>query len=433
MVADDDNLVLDSSWIEKLEDYDSIKIGYSGGLDSTVLLHKLASIPTLTNKILAVHVNHGLSNDAELWQAHCEDYCLSIGVPIVVSRVNIPHDANIEERARNARYKIFKSLISNNDCLVVAHHRDDQAETLLLHLLRGSGVDGLSAMLPNRKLGYGDLLRPFLKTSKVTLEKYAKSNNLTWINDDSNNSLKHSRNYIRHKVMPVLCEKWPNAVNNIAECAEKCDDAKVNLDALAIIDCCDLKDNNSQLSLDNLPVNDKPRMINILRVWLKKNNILSPSSRVFDKIVNDVIFARQDANPYLSWKKTVIRRYRNTLFVSAKEELNQENVVWDKFPLPVSLDYGLCLSATPANSGVLVSPNSIVEIRFRSGGEVIQQNGHSKKLKKVFQDLEICPWQRNLIPLIYVDNTLKEVVGYVLADSHSTVGTIYKISIDSAI
>lgn len=408
--------LLSSYWLDKLKQYKSIKVAYSGGLDSTVLLHKLACTADFREKILAVHVNHGISSYANEWQSHCENYCLSIGVPIVVSRIKLAGLSNLEELARNARYAIFKSLLSVNDCIVLGHHSNDQAETILLNLLRGTGVDGLSGMEEVRNLGYGEVVRPFLYLNKSQLEKYAKQNLLTWVEDDSNISLQYSRNYLRHEVLPMLTKKWPHAIKTISESAQKCKLAKNNLDILASIDHPEIN-YQKKLSITPLLAYDNSRIINILRSWFKKNNILSPGAKIFDKLISEVLFARQDSQPEFTWGNVVIKRYRNFLYLLPKIKKRRTNVIWVNFPNAYKFEDGVSLSATIDTQGVLVPKDSVVEIRFREGGESLQLHGQTKKLKTLFQEWGVEPWLRDFVPLIYINGCLRAVVGHVLADN----------------
>jgi tRNA(Ile)-lysidine synthase len=429
----DQNLLIESYWVDKLADYNSINIGFSGGLDSTVLLHLLASIPVLANKLLAVHVNHGLSADANAWQVHCEQYCSKIGVPVVISRAKLKSHANVEELARNVRYDVFKSLLIKNDCVVLAHHCNDQAETLLLNLLRGAGVDGLASMLASRPLNSGDLIRPFLNLTRDCLENYAIYHELKWIEDDSNYSLNYSRNYIRHEILPLLTKKWPKAIENIASCAKNCQNARSNLESLAALDCTEVEDKTPTISLDSLPLDDRSRLINVLRVWFKKNSIIPPSSKIIDRLVDEVVFARFDSQPCLVLGDLVIRRYRAKLYLVENNETEPKDAVWNNFPEEFDLNNDLKLTAERAGTGLFIPKNSVVEIKFRSGGETFQWHGQTKKLKKLFQQWGVLPWQRDFVPLIFIDGCLKAVVGFASLNNLAGTEDSYNITLKNDI
>ncbi len=183
-------------------------IAFSGGLDSTVLLHLLASAEALP-PLSAVHVHHGLQSAADTWPSHCQSICDRLGVPLRVMRVQVQPGASLERAARDARYRAFTEVIGAGEVLLTGQHRDDQAETLLFRLLRGAGVRGAAAMPVHRPLAGGHLVRPLLDVSRTELVAYADEHQLKWIEDPSNADMQFSRNYLRHRVIPTLTERWP--------------------------------------------------------------------------------------------------------------------------------------------------------------------------------------------------------------------------------
>ena len=220
------------SIISALNQYNNlghVYIGYSGGVDSHVLLHLCASITELKNKITAVYVHHGLQAEAESWARHCKKTAESLGVNFVLLRVNAVagQGESPEEAARNARYKALKSLIGVNDVLLVAQHRDDQLETVLLQLFRGSGLRGLSAMPERMAFGLGLMLRPLLNVSKAAINDYAQVHALSWVDDPSNLSNDYDRNFLRNAVLPLLKQRWPACDKTVARSARHCADAQL--------------------------------------------------------------------------------------------------------------------------------------------------------------------------------------------------------------
>ena len=212
-----------------------IYIGYSGGVDSHVLLHLCASITTLKDKITAVYIHHGLQSEAESWARHCEKTAQSLGVEFIVMRVNAvaSQGESPEEAARNARYNALKTLIGIDDVLLVAQHRDDQLETVLLQLFRGSGLRGLSAMPESMVFGQGVMLRPLLNVSKLAIDDYAQVHALNWVDDPSNLSNDYDRNFLRNTVVPLLKQRWPACDKTVARSARHCADAQLLISALA--------------------------------------------------------------------------------------------------------------------------------------------------------------------------------------------------------
>lgn len=443
-MSDVSALLIDDFWIRKFEQYDCIKVGVSAGLDSMVLLHYLASIKSIAEKILVVHVNHGLSSNSNSWQDFCETYCLQRNIPIVISRLKLNVMSNIEERARDARYQVFKSVLVGNDCLVLAHHCNDQAETLLLNLLRGSGVDGLAAMPKIRQFGKGYILRPFLNNTRDSLHKYATDNNLTWMDDESNANLDYSRNFLRQVIIPKLLEKWPNAVGNISSCADNCFNARSNLDSLALIDCPSLVESSNTLYLGSLVALSRQRICNILRLWFKNNDVLSPSAKIYAKLVEEVIFARIDKLPEIRFGEIIIRRYKNNLYLLRMQDIivksgnnmdypnyyKDKDIVWKDFPKSFYLPDGRKINANLGQNGISIRSDSRISIKFRRGGESFRYNGQTKKLKKIMQELAIVPWERDTVPLLYVDDELRSIVGFLLADDIGVGELVYNFSVE---
>ena len=416
------DLLLTEDWCVSLNRFQTLFVGFSGGLDSTVLLHAIATQPRLSSKLQAIHVHHGLSNNADSWQAHCQQVCERLSVPLINKKVQFETNSNIEERARIARYQLFASLLAKNDCLLLGHHADDQAETLLLQLFRGAGVDGMAAMPSIGDLAKGKLARPFLQHSRVALETYAQQHQLPWVDDESNLDNAFSRNYLRHNIMPLLRKKWPNVVRNLARSAIHCQQAKQNLETLAAIDYTDLVKQGHKLNLGPLLTVNRARLTNVLRVWIKNNNVRYPSANIVQRLIDEVIFAREDAFPSIEWDGITIRRYQQVLYLF-KESVSKHLgcIEWSAFPatLPLDGEGGRYFYASPVSGkGVKIPKNARVQIRFRQGGEQFQWHGQTKQLKKLLQQWKIPPWQRDQIPLLYINEEFAAVVGYAISDHY---------------
>lgn len=411
--------LLNNKWLIRFDGFNKLIVGFSGGLDSTVLLHALASHPLLQKKILAVYINHGISKNATLWQKHCDEFCQNLAVQFISQTVQFDQSANIEERARAARYEAFSSLMTEHDCLVLGHHQDDQAETLLLQLFRGTGIDGLAAMSESTLMELGVVIRPFLTCSREQLEDYAKAHHLIWVEDESNQDSSYSRNYLRQKIIPLLAEKWPGVVGNIARTAIHCQEAKANLNELALIDSQNKTSLHKTLSIRPLDKLSQARLSNVLRVWLKENQIQLPSSKTIQRLIHELIESRDDATPIVAWGGIQVRRYQETLYLVTTPQQNYESLCIDWVEFPKSLiipAQSIALDALKAKQGVLLSPSDKIQVRFRQGGETITWHGQTKQLKKLFQEWDIPPWLRDSIPLIYVNGQLAIVVGYAIND-----------------
>ena len=204
-----------------------VYVAYSGGVDSHVLLHFCASIKLLKDKITAVYVHHGLQAEAESWAKHCEKTAEGLGVDFLVLRVNAyaKSGESPEEAARNARYAALKSLMDADDMLLLAQHREDQLETVLLQLFRGSGLRGLSGMPERMAFGQGVMLRPLLNIPKQAINDYAQAHQLSWVEDPSNQSNDYDRNFLRNAVVPLLKQRWPAIDKTVSRSAKHCADA----------------------------------------------------------------------------------------------------------------------------------------------------------------------------------------------------------------
>jgi tRNA(Ile)-lysidine synthase len=280
-------------------------LAFSGGLDSSVLLHLLVETnKTLPFQLHAQHVHHGLSPNADTWADFCAETCTKLNVPITISKVKLNKNSGlgIEATARDARYKAL--LDSDADFILLAHHQDDQAETLLLQLARGAGVKGLAGMGSVRE----KLLRPLLDVPRSALEAYAKHHDLTWIEDESNFDTKFDRNFLRHEILPKLEKQYPAIRQTISRAAQHMAEADVLLDELAEIDVKNSLVNSRQLQLAPLVNLSKARVNNVLRWWLAQNNCEAPSAAQLQQIAQQLLHAKSDANVKIKLSASLILR-----------------------------------------------------------------------------------------------------------------------------
>lgn len=409
--------MIDADWFEILAVHERLIIGFSGGLDSTVLLHYFAQQTSLRDKLLAIHINHGLSSHAADWAAHCRVFSERCQVPFIDIKVTVTGCSNIEEQARMARYNAFQTYMKANTALITAHHQDDQAETFLLNLMRGSGISGLSAMHAVNRLAAGFLYRPFLNISRQSLHDYAKAHQLTWLNDPSNENMRFTRNFIRQQLLPLLEQRWPSSPKTLARTALLCQQTQSNLDALAQIDYPEHAQPKPRLALETIADLPEARQHNVLRYWLKKNKVRPLNWKTFQRLVSEVIAAREDACPEVRWDGMIIRRYQQYLYIepaAAMSAIKCSNRLWENFPKPLNIPGLGTLYAQFEKRDV---QPLVVEIRFRQGGEKMVFHGQTKTLKNLMQSWHIPPWQRNRIPLVFMDGQLSAVVGYGVADS----------------
>lgn len=407
--------LLTQEWITSLNRFEQLYVGFSGGLDSTVLLHLLAQQPTLRMKLCAIHVHHGISPNAAIWATHCSEVCADMDLSFLVQNIEFDRTSNVEENARTARYALFSSHLNTNSALVLGHHQQDQAETLLLHLFRGAGIDGMASMLELGPLGLGALARPLLAVSRTELEEYALLHQLKWIEDESNQDHQYSRNFIRREVMPLLIEKWPGVAATIARAATHCQQAKTNLKQLALIDHPAVVDR--ELDITPLIALEDDRVLNVLRTWLFSQCIQLPSALTQQRLLKELVRSRSDACPVVTWGEIQVRRYQNRLYLDQKDTvLATSSMNWDAFPKPLKISENEILVAKESITGIKILPSDTLHIGFRKGGEVFIWHGQTKKLKKLLQEWNIAPWLRDHIPLLYVNGHLAAVLGYAVSD-----------------
>ncbi|MBS0350321.1 MAG: tRNA lysidine(34) synthetase TilS [Proteobacteria bacterium] len=397
----------------------ALLLAYSGGLDSHVLLHSLWQLRELypSLSIKAVHVHHGLSANADFWLAHCSRICNQLQIDFVAKRVNSKPKPgeSIEAWARKARYNILESLLSKNDILLTAHTQNDQAETLLLQLLRGAGPKGLASMAYQQSFGNGHHFRPFLNLTRQELKKYALHYQLSWIEDDSNTDLRFDRNFLRHQILPLLQQRWPAAVENIARSAGHCAEAASLLNELAQID---LENNQPQDQLDLAILRKlKPtRQRNLLRYWFDLRKCGQPNSAKLYRIQEEMICGRVDSQPQISWGQWILRRFKDRLRLIQATALNELPIIpWDlSTPLLLPGNLGQLVACKNQKGGLSthLDPQKI-SIRFRRGGERCQltYKNHAA-LKKLFQQWQTPQWERGQIPLLYYNEDLAAVIGY---------------------
>ncbi|MBC3244189.1 tRNA lysidine(34) synthetase TilS [Pseudomonas lurida] len=380
-------------------------IAFSGGLDSTVLLHLLASLANTETlpPLSAVHVHHGLQAAADAWPAHCQSICDNLGVPLSVKRVQVQPGASLERAAREARYRAFAEVTGAGEVVLTGQHRDDQAETLLFRLLRGAGVRGLAAMPAQRPLAGGYLVRPLLDVSREALEVYAHEHQLKWIEDPSNADSRFSRNYLRHRVLPALTERWPQAVTGLARTAEHLGEAQGLLDELALLDLQAASKASAfpwlglpSLALAPLCELSDARQRNALRHWL------APLTRLPDSDHwagwHSLRDAKGDAQPLWRLADGELHRCGQRIWwlPSTRSEFSDATVSWPDPQNPLEL---------PGNGQLTLTgeaPEGPLEVRYRQGGEILEVPGRGRRdLKRLLNESGVPGFVRGRLPLLY--------------------------------
>lgn len=403
-----------------------IWLAYSGGVDSHVLLHLLATsnAPELAD-LNVVHIDHDLQSESKKWAEHCATVCAALKVNFQCLTVNVSDiaDLGLEAAARKARYDAIATLVSPEDVVLTAQHQHDQAETLLLQLLRGAGPKGLAAMATESQLNSVTLIRPLLAVAQADITSYAKQHALQWMDDPSNVETRWNRNYIRHDLWPLIEQRWPSAAKTLSRSAQHCAEASELMIELAQQDLPLLLTHKNSLSISSLLLLSPARQRNVLRYYIESRCYTLPSTTNLQRIIDEVCLAAADKTPLVSWIGVEVRRYQDDLyFMLPLSKHNPAEITECNGLEPVSLASGDTLT-WQVKSGKGLSSKTLsreLTVHFRCGGEQIVLAGQQqhKSLKHLFQQWQVPTWQRDRIPLIFCGKELVAVVGYGYANDY---------------
>lgn len=367
-------------------------------MDSIVLLHYLHQ--HYPKQLRAIHCNHHLSDYANDWQAFCQQVCVQLGVELTTVGLSLDSTSNLEQQARDARYQAIDCSLKDGEVLCTAHHQDDQAETLLLQLFRGAGSAGLAAMPKLKPLGQGWHYRPMLSISKTDIMAYANQHKLRWIEDDSNKDLHFRRNYLRLEILPKLTAHYQNLSESLARSAKHQAEALQLSQDLAKLDITqnDLSVEPSRLRVSALNKLADYRLKNVIRYQLAQLDFSLPSDKVMAQI-RQLLQAKEDANPLVSWGAFEIRRFQDELYFinTQHDSASADCALFDEFKHQEGFS-----------------------IAYRQAGQRVRLPGksHSQSLKKLLQEAGIPPWERNTLRMYYIDDELRamEKLGYLSED-----------------
>ena len=402
-------------------------VAYSGGVDSHVLL---LLCKELKLSVRAVHIHHGLQDCADEWVSHCQETCKDIAVDLEVIYVdaNKKKGESPEEAARNVRYQALQQCLHPNDVLLTGQHLDDQAETLLLQLFRSASSAGLAGMPASKAIGDHVLLRPLLSFSRVEIEDYAKQNAFKWVEDPSNQDTSYDRNFIRKDILPLLVERWPEINSQLATVAGLQASNLEVLEDMAAIDLASalsvpaegevtIFEVVSMLALGRLTSLSSPRLLNLLRYWIIVTLQIKPTKNLLEEIERSLINAKPDASPDIVYSGYAFKKFQDNIYLirSNLVSLDLKEFEWNPSgPLDLT-ELNIRLTAKPSPSKGLSNKllDKSLQIRFRKGGEKFHPSHrrHSQSLKKLFQAANIPPWERDVIPLIYLGDKLIAVGG----------------------
>ncbi|PJG83308.1 tRNA lysidine(34) synthetase TilS [Caviibacterium pharyngocola] len=401
-------------------------IGFSGGLDSTALLALFAKLaenqPHL--QLRAIHIHHGFSPNADDWAEHCHQMCRQFNIPLIVERVTPTSENGIEAGAREARYQAIQRYLTENEVLATAHHQQDQTETFFLALKRGSGLQGLSAMQVNSCAFGVPIFRPLLPFSRAELEDYVRTENLSWIEDESNADNRYERNFLRNTALPILRRRWQHFDDAVQRTAQHCFEQQQLINELLAQDYQKIyRQSDRTLSLIDFAEYSPAKQKALLRQWLAEFGLQMPSLIQTEQIIRDVIFARSDRNPHFRFAEQQIRRYQQRLYLTP-DFADLSRVILPVVPnqrLSLPDDLGEFVLEQRANGYMAKWQNHIqplppttlpIQIRFAYGGKVRNPQGIRQDIKKLWQKHNVPVWLRQRIPLIFYGEHFQSAVGF---------------------
>jgi tRNA(Ile)-lysidine synthase len=381
-----------------------LAVAFSGGLDSTALLAALARLRSAHRLVLrAVHVDHGLHPDSTRWARHAAAQARRLRVRCRVVKVSVHAGGDsLEAAARRARYAALAQQLTREELLLTAHHQEDQFETVLLALMRGSGIWGLGAIPDVSNWEHGLLVRPLLPVSRMQLERYVAQRGLGWVDDPSNDNERFDRNYLRQRVLPPLLQRWPAAATTVGRSAAHLREARALLEQLAERTLGDARD-GATLRVSVLARLPLAQRRNALRVWIGQQGLAAPDYRRLREIAGPMLAARSDALPAVRWRGGELRRFDDRLFALRAPPARPTDADWpwsERHRL--EFDDGSALALVRERHGdVALSALPVrLQVRFRRGGEQLQGASGRVPLKQLLQLHAIPPWERAGVPLV---------------------------------
>lgn len=395
-----------------------IDIALSGGSDSMALLHGLIELQVEFNfKLHAIHIHHGISPNADQWLEFCKAECKKNNVPISTAQINIQSESKlgIEGAARKLRYEALEKF--RQGMLVTAHHQNDQAETLFLQLIRGSGLKGLASMAPYDS--ERNFWKPLLSVGRETIDGYVKDNHVAFIKDESNLDTRYDRNFLRQEIFPVLTQRFPHLIKTLTRSVEHIAEGLHLTEAIAQEDAKNyFSEDFCRLSLSMIKALPKDRIINLVRWWLDQNQTKMPAKSTMDELYDQIISLKKDSALLIKVSdKTIIRAYQDELWL-VKGDLDTESfeLIWrgeEKITLP---DQSQLIFNQKKGQGFSMKKLGVKVLRIQSrlGGEKFKPNEKqpTRTLKYLLQSSNIPPWERDSIPLIFSEDRLVAVPNF---------------------
>ena len=392
-------------------------LALSGGLDSSLLLHLLVRAG-LGPRLAVAHVDHQIQSDSHQWSQFCERLVDRYGLPFTLKQVDVERQQGLEAGARDARYGVLLPLAADlGATLITAHHRSDQAETLLLRLLRGAGVQGLSAMRPFSLREGVELWRPLLALDRPCLTNWAQEAGLDWLDDPSNVDETLRRNFLRHQVIPLLRDRWPGADATLARAADHMSEAANLLEEVARSDALSMGGMSRTLPLAPLGALSEARQRNLVRWWLQYNGATAPSQAVLAELLA-VQHALEDSQARVEWGEWAARLYRGALYLGKRASFSpwQGPAIWRAGEPPPPLTAWQWSRESVEGAVLVLRPPGDLTLSSLKGACRIQRNGMHQQVKELWRAAGVPPWQRKQWPLLYQNDAVVCAPGVGVAD-----------------
>ena len=386
--------------IDSLQTASRIFVGFSGGADSHSLLHALVELSRreALPPIIALHINHGLNEDANDWSAHCAAVASDLGVEFHERVVSVDAGASPEAQARDARYSVFESFLASGDVLLLGHHLDDQVETVLFRLIRGAGPSGLAGIPEKRPLGRGLLMRPLLGIPRDQIENYAGSHQLAYLHDGSNDDTRYDRNFLRHEVLPLIESRWPGYRSGFARSAALSGE-------LATLGHFDNLTEYTRYGGPYLPmdVHDAKSLHRALHGWLKELNAPLPDFVALEEFARQCMHAQGDKLPELRVADYLLQRWRQGIHL---------------YPVDIDRDFDIScevggalegrwgsIAWQEANMGLPAGVS--IQVRAPRHGEAISLGRRPRRsVGQWLQEAGVPPYLRGCYPLVQVGDEI---------------------------
>ncbi len=392
-------------------------VGFSGGADSSALLHALhKSRDELQAPIHAVHFHHGLNPSADDWQRHCQNFCLERDINFTSGKLEIKRSkrTSIEEESRNRRYQAIGEMLRNGDIYLTAHHADDQAETVFLNLMRGSGVEGLAGIPQLRKLGKGWVARPLLNMRKSELESYLLRHGIDWLEDPSNKDQSFDRNFLRNSLFPQLETRWPRVVRRLTRSART---ARISATALADfidIHCDELLYNQHRMPLRPFMQLEPPMRALVLRQWLRRQEIPALPEVRLNEFIKQVAGSTSSSQAEVRWAGWQIKLYGNLIWLQDQVIPALESC--QEWTVGAKMELGDALGCLQLHGRKITIPDGWRVAARRKGERIrLHDQGVRRKLKDLLRESAIPPWLRSSIPVLYWDGEAVAIGDWIIA------------------